>query len=95
MSASTERAARAQRRQLKNFTWWQLVEAVDEGDPVPLCDQALINIAVAATSELKQRLPLYAIRNGDLPDECWTVAKNREKLAQYVKALANTNALHD
>lgn len=89
MSASTNSLHR------RSYTVWQLLTAVEFGDPVPMSDQDLINVAVAATSELKQRLPLDAVRNGDLANDCWTVAKNRQALARYVKASANTGALQE
>lgn len=77
----------------QSYTLTQLIEDVDNGDPVPCSDQKLIDIASAVTSELRQRLPLHAIRAGDLPETCWTVAYNRERLARYVEASVTTKRL--
>ena len=65
------------------YTTAQLCADVSAGSPVELTDEQLIEIAVAATSELRQRLPLPAIRQGDLP-ECYTEA------AEFRRDVAHT-----
>lgn len=67
------------------YTTQQLCEDVKNGDPVDLNDEQLISVAVAATSELRQRLPLSAIRQGDLPESYGEAAVFRSHLAHTLE----------
>ena len=67
------------------YTTQQLCEDVKNGDPVDLNDYELIELAVCATSELKQRLPIYAIKQGDLPESYGEAAVFRSHLAHTLE----------
>ena len=67
------------------YTTAQLCADVNAGSPVELTDEQLVEIAVAATSELKQRLPLYAIRQGDLPESHTEAAEFRRDVAHTLE----------
>ena len=67
------------------YTTQQLCEDVKNGDPVDLNDEQLISVAVAATSELRQRLPLSAIRQGDLPESYTEAAEFRRDVAHTLE----------
>ena len=67
------------------MTTKELITAVKNGDPVDLNDYELIELAVCATSELKQRLPIYAIKQGDLPESYGEAAVFRSHLAHTLE----------
>jgi len=44
----------------------ELITLVKSGEPIAMSDQELIDVAVAAVNELRQRMPRYAFDQGDL-----------------------------
>jgi hypothetical protein len=69
---------------MSDYTTTELVSLILDNEPVALTDERLIEIAEAVALELRSRLPLDAIRQGDLPEELEEQSKARRRLYSAV-----------
>lgn len=71
----------------------ELMNDLREDVPVDVTDETLLELAMLATVELRRRLPLYAIKQGDLPEEWEYVAKKRAALSYTLEDAVESGAL--